>query len=291
MPVTTFRTVRVDDLELFVRDAGPTDADAETIVLLPGFPSSSAQYQPLIDRLADELRLVSPDYPGFGYSSTPPVDDFAYTFDHLAEVTGRLLDALDLKRVWLYVFDFGAPIGLRIASRDPGRVAGLIVQNGNVYDAGLGPMMDMQKQFWADRAGIEPAIRDLLTLDVTRAQYLDGAGDPTRINPDGPTLDQHLLEQPHRKDVMTELLFDYQSNTARYSEWQAYLRDHQPPTLIVWGANDQFFTADGARAYLSDLPDAELHLLDAGHFALAEHTDEIANRIRTFVAAHAGQLP
>jgi len=289
MPATTFRTVRVDDLDLFVRDAGLTDAAAETLVLLPGFPSSSAQYQPLIDRLAGEMRLVSLDYPGFGYSSTPPVERFAYTFDRLAEVTERVLDALGLQRVWLYVFDFGAPIGLRIATRDAGRVAGLIVQNGNAYEAGLGPMMDVQKRFWADRAGTEAAIRDLLTLDVTRAQYLEGAGDPTRVNPDGPTLDQHLLEQPHRKDAMVELLFDYQSNTARYPEWQAYLREHQPPTLIVWGANDPFFTADGARAYLDDLPDAELHLLDAGHFALAEHPDEIADRIRAFVAAHAGQ--
>jgi len=284
--LTIYTTHEVDGLQVFVRGTPAPSASAPTLVLLPGFPSSSAQYEGLIARLAGHLRLIAPDYPGFGHSSTPPIDAFGYRFDRLAEVTEKLLvDQLELDRFWLYVFDFGAPIGFRIAARHPHRIAGLVIQNGNAYEAGLGPMMDLQRDFWADRAGVEPAIRDLLTLDVTRAQYFDGAGRPEAINPDAPLLDQHLMDQPHRKDAFVELLFDYRSNTARYPEWQAYFREHQPPTLITWGANDRFFTADGARAYLADLPDAELHLLDGGHFALAEYTDEIARRILAFIPA------
>lgn len=288
--MTVYRTVPVDGLDLFVREAGATDAP--TLVLLSGFPSSSALYEGLMQRLADRLHLLAPDYPGFGHSATPPVAEFAYTFDRLAELTERLLlDTLALERFWLYVFDFGAPIGFRIAARHPDRIDGLVIQNGNAYQAGLGPMLDLQQAFWADRNGVEPAIRELLTAEVTHAQYFDGAGDPARINPDGPLLDQRLMEQPHRKDAFVELLFDYQSNTAAYPQWQAYLREHQPPTLITWGANDRFFTADGARAYLTDLPDAELHLLDSGHFALAEHTDAIAGHIDAFISARANAHP
>ena len=280
--MTTYRTIATEGLELFVREAG--DPQAPTLVLLPGFPSSSQQYQRLMDALSDRFHLVAPDYPGFGHSQSPPTSEFDYTFDRLADVTERLLlDELGLQRFFLYVFDFGAPIGFRIAARNPDRIAGLVIQNGNAYEAGLGPMMDVQKDFWADRDNVEPRIRDLLTHEVTKAQYTTGASNPERLNPDGWTLDQHFLDQPGRKDVMVELLYDYQSNTARYPEWQAYFREHQPPALIVWGANDDFFTADGARAYLTDLPDAELHLLDSGHFALEEHPDEIAARIEDFL--------
>jgi pimeloyl-ACP methyl ester carboxylesterase len=282
----TYRTARVDGLELFVRQAG--DPAAPTLVLLPGFPSSSHQYRRLIDALSDRFHLVAPDYPGFGYSASPPVSQFAYTFDRLADVTQRLLvDELGLERFFLYVFDFGAPIGYRIAAGNPERIDGLVIQNGNAYDAGLGPMMDVQKAFWADRQRIEPQIRELLTLEVTRAQYTTGAARPELLSPDAWTLDQHFLDLPGRKDVMVELLYDYRSNTARYPEWQAYFREHRPPALIVWGANDEFFTADGARAYLADLPDAELHLLDGGHFALEEHLDVIVERIDEFMTRHA----
>lgn len=284
--MTTYRTVPIDGLDIFVREAGP--ADAQTLVLLPGFPSSSAQYKPLMDRLADRLHVVSLDYPGFGFSSTPPTSEFTYTFDVLAQFTEQLLlGELRLDRFWLYVFDFGAPIGMRIAERHPDRIAGLVVQNGNAYEAGLGPMMDVQKAFWANRAHNEADIRNLLTLEVTRGQYLTGAGDPSRIDPGAPLLDQRLMDEPNRKDAFVELLYDYQSNTARYPHWQRYLRDTQPPTLIVWGKNDQFFTADGAHAYLADLPDARLRLLESGHFALAEHTDVIAEEIRAFIGTRA----
>jgi pimeloyl-ACP methyl ester carboxylesterase len=282
----TYRTAHVDGLELFVREAG--DPASPTLVLLPGLPSSSHQYRRLIDALADRFHLVAPDYPGFGYSASPPVSEFAYTFDQLADVTERLLlDELGLEHFFLYVFDFGAPIGYRIAARHPERIDGLVIQNGNAYEAGLGPMMDVQKAFWADREGVEPQIRGLLALDVTKAQYTTGAARPERLSPDAWTLDQHFLELPDRKDVMVDLLYDYRSNTARYPEWQAYFREHQPPALIVWGANDDFFTAAGARAYLADLPDAELHLLDGGHFALEEHLDVIAERIDQFITRHA----
>jgi pimeloyl-ACP methyl ester carboxylesterase len=280
---TQYRTVDIDGLSIFFREAG---AEHErTLVLLPGFPSSSHQYRELIPLLADHLHVVALDYPGFGYSDSPPVSQFRYTFDRLAEVTERFLGTIGVDRFALYVFDFGAPIGYRIAAAHPERIDGLVIQNGNAYAEGLGPMMDVQKQFWSDRDGTEPRIRDLLTLEVTRAQYTDGAGDRSRLSPDAWTLDQHFLDLPGRKDVMVELLYDYQSNTARYPEWQTYFREHQPPALIVWGARDQFFTADGARAYLNDLPDAELHLLDAGHFALEEHTALIADRIRAFLGA------
>ncbi|MFC4241777.1 alpha/beta fold hydrolase [Gryllotalpicola reticulitermitis] len=285
--MTDYSTHRVADLDLFVRRSTTAGPDAPTLVLLPGFPSSSAQYEGLIARLADDANLIAPDYPGFGHSQTPPTGDFTYTFDHLAGITEQLLlEELGLDRLWLYMFDFGAPVGFRIATRHPEKIAGLIIQNGNAYEAGLGPMMDIQRDFWADRNGVEPSIRELLTLPVTRAQYFDGAGRPEAINPDAPLLDQLHMEEPNRKDAFVDLLFDYQSNTAHYPEWQAYLRENQPPTLITWGANDQFFTAEGARAYLTDLPNAELHLLNGGHFASAEYTDDIAHHIHQFLATH-----
>lgn len=276
-------TVDVDGLTLFYREAG-TEHE-QTLVLLPGFPSSSHQYRDLLPLLADDVHVVALDYPGFGYSDSPPVETYPYTFDRLAEVTEHALNELRIDRCALYVFDFGAPIGFRLAAADPDRVTGLVIQNGNAYEAGLGPMFDVQQRFWHDRDGVEASIRELLTLEVTRSQYTDGAADPTLLSPDAWALDQHFLDLPGRKDVMVELLYDYQSNAARYPEWQAYFREHQPPALIVWGANDQFFTADGARAYLDDLPDAELHLLDSGHFALEEHTELVADHIRAFLAA------
>lgn len=278
---THHRFVDVDGLRLFYREAG-AEHD-RTLVLLPGFPSSSHQYRELIALLGEDLHVLAPDYPGFGYSESPPTSEYGYTFDGLAQTIDGFLRELGVEEFALYVFDFGAPVGYRIAAAHPDRVTALVVQNGNAYEEGLGPMMDVQKQFWADRAAVEDDIRGLLTLDVTRSQYTDGAHDPSLLSPDAWMMDQHFLEMPHRKDVMVELLYDYQSNTARYPEWQAYFRDHQPPTLIVWGANDQFFIADGARAYLQDLPDAELHLLDGGHFALEEHTAFIAQRIRAFL--------
>jgi pimeloyl-ACP methyl ester carboxylesterase len=225
---------------------------------------------------------VSPDYPGFGY--TAPLDGTT-TFERLADVAEGFVDALDLESYGLYVFDFGAPVGFRLATRRPERVDALIIQNGNAYEAGIGPNLAGLAPYWEDRRAAEPAVRSFLTLDATRSQYLEGAGDPQRLDPDLWTLDQHFLDLPGRDQVMLDLIYDYTSNVALYPTWQAYLREYQPPTLITWGANDRYFTADGARAYLADVPSAELHLLDTGHFALATHADEIAELIGSFMAA------
>src|SRR3954453_7059632 len=280
--MTAYRTVDVDGVEVLYREAG--DPAAPTLLLLHGFPTSSTQYQELIDRLSDRFHLIAPDYPGFGY--TEPLAGTT-TFARLADVIERFADAVGLDHYGLYVFDFGAPVGFRLATRRPERVDALIVQNGNAYEVGIGPNLAGLAPYWADRAAAEPAARTFLALDATRAQYVEGVGDPHTVDPDHWTLDQNFLDPPGRDRVMLDLFYDYQSNVALYPAWQAYLREHQPPTLVTWGAEDRYFVADGARAYLTDLPNAELHLLDTGHFALATHADEIANLIAAFHAKHA----
>ena len=280
--MTSYRTVDVDGVELFYREAG--DPSAQTLLLLHGFPTSSAQYQELIDRLADRFHLVAPDYPGFGYAE--PLEGTT-TFDRLAEVIDGFVHALGLDHYALYVFDFGAPVGFRLATRHPERVDALIIQNGNAYEAGIGPNLAGLAPYWEDREAAEPAVREFLQLGATRSQYVEGVADPGSVNPDLWTLDQHFLDLPGRDRVMLDLIYDYTSNLALYPEWHAYLRGHRPPTLITWGANDQYFVADGARAYLTDVPNAELHLLDTGHFALATHAAEIADLVSSFHARHA----
>ncbi|MEO6030616.1 MAG: alpha/beta hydrolase [Burkholderiaceae bacterium] len=287
------RTVTIDGLDIFYREAGP--ADAPVLVLLHGFPSASHQYTTLIDRLSGRFHLLAPDYPGFGYSSAPASShaggQFEYTFDHLADVTEHWLTHLGIKRFFMYVFDFGAPVGYRIASRHPDWIEGVIAQNGNAYEAGLGPDMQPAVKYWADRTGMESTIRGALTLAATRAQHVHGAADAQRINPDSWTLDQYWLDQPGRAQVMLDLLFDYQSNVALYPTWQRWLREHKPPMLLPWGRNDAFFPEAGARAYLADVPRAELHLLDGGHFVLDEHLDTVADLIRDFITRHARANP
>jgi pimeloyl-ACP methyl ester carboxylesterase len=280
--MTAYRTVDVDGVELFYREAG--HPSAQTLLLLHGFPTSSTQYEELIEHLADRFHLVAPDYPGFGY--TAPLEGAA-TFERLADVVDRFIDVLGLDHYALYVFDFGAPVGFRLATRHPERVDALFIQNGNAYEAGLGPNLAGLAPYWEDREAAEPAVRAFLELDATRSQYVEGVVDPATLNPDLWTLDQHFLELPGRDRVMLDLIYDYTSNVALYPTWQAYLRDQQPPTLIAWGVNDRFFTADGARAYLADVPAAELHLLNTGHFALATHAGEIAELIAAFHARHA----
>ena len=279
--MTTYRTIQVDDREVFYRQAG--DPAAPTLLLLEGFPSSSAQYERLIGHLADRYQLLAPDYPGFGRS---PALNGETTFDRLADVVDAFTQALELKRFSLYVFDFGAPIGFRLATRQPERIQSLVIQNGNAYEVGLGPKMQGLKPYWTDRAGNEAVVRHFLQLDVTRSQYIDGVPDPATVNPDLWELDQRYIDLPGRDRVMLDLLFDYQSNVALYPGWQQYLRTHQPPALLAWGKNDAFFPEAGARAYLQDLPSAELHLLDTGHFATATHSKEIAELIETFLARH-----
>jgi pimeloyl-ACP methyl ester carboxylesterase len=281
--MTRFATAEVEGAEIFYREAG--DPAGETLVLLPGFPSSSAQYQALIDELSGRFHLVSPDYPGFGRSA--PLEGET-TFDRLAAATDGLLGALGLESYSLYMFDFGSPVGFRIATGHPERVRGLVIQNGNAYEAGLGPNMQALKPYWEDRAANEAGIRGFLELEATRSQYVEGVPDPSTVNPDLWELDQRYLEMPGRDRVMLDLLHDYQSNVALYDKWHQYLRDNRPPTLLAWGENDRYFPPEGAQAYLDDLPDAELHLLPTGHFATATHSREIAALIVPFLAGLEG---
>ncbi|WP_033821571.1 alpha/beta fold hydrolase [Kitasatospora sp. MBT63] len=281
VPRIHHRTVEVAGVRVFYREAGP--ADAPTLLLLHGFPSASHQFTRLIDALGGRFHLVAPDYPGFGHSDSPSPDDFTYRFDTLADVLESFCQALGLDRFAMYVFDFGAPIGFRVATRHPEWITGLVVQNGNAYQEGLS---DLARGFIANRPGVEgaeDAVRAILTEEVTRGQYEGGAADPSTVAPDGWTLDQHFLDLPGRREIQVELALDYHANLERYPEWQAWLRTEQPPTLIVWGRNDPFFPEPGARAYLRDLPGAELHLFDTGHFALEERLPEIAPLIADFL--------
>lgn len=276
-----YRTIEVDGTEVFYREGW--DVTARTLLLLHGFPSSSAQYQSLMERLEDRYHVIAPDYPGFGQS--PPLSGTT-TFDRIADVIDGFTEAKHLERFSLYMFDFGSPVGFRLATRHPERVQGLVLQNGNAYEEGLGPGMQALKPYWQDRSANEDAIRGFLQLDATRSQYLDGVADATTVNPDLWELDQRYLELPGRDQVMLDLLHDYQNNVKLYPRWHEYMRANHPPALLPWGQNDQFFPPAGARAYLQDLPEAELHLLDTGHFATATHSDEIADLIAGFLATH-----
>jgi pimeloyl-ACP methyl ester carboxylesterase len=285
------RTVAVDGLDIFYREAGP--ADAPTLLLLHGFPAASHQYRALMERLCDRVHLVAPDYPGFGYSSAPEssneTGDFVYTFDRLAEVTESFLTTIGVTSFFMYIFDFGAPVGFRIATRHPDWIRGIIAQNGNAYEAGLGPNMQPAIQYWGNRSAMEGSIRGSVSTEAIRSQHLDGTAEPELVDPDAWTLDKHWLEAPGRIQIMLDLIFDYQSNVRLYPTWQAWLREQHPPVLLPWGKNDQFFTEAGARAYLDDVPDAELHLLDTGHFALDDQVDVIAELVAGFIAAHASR--
>jgi pimeloyl-ACP methyl ester carboxylesterase len=279
--MTAYRTIEVDGAEVFYREG--RERTARTLLLLHGFPSSSAQYEQLMQRLEDRYHVIAPDYPGFGQSA--PLKG-ATSFDRIAEVIEGFTDAAGLDGFSLYMFDFGAPVGFRLAARNPERVQGLVLQNGNAYEEGLGPGMQALKPYWQDRSANEDAIRGFLQLDATRSQYLDGVADPTTVNPDLWELDQRYLELPGRDQVMLDLLYDYQNNIKLYPSWHEYMRTNEPPTLLAWGNSDQFFPPAGARAYLQDLPEAELHLLDTGHFATATHSDEIADLIAGFLQTH-----
>jgi len=275
------RNIQVNGLNVFYREAGP--ADAPTLLLLHGFPSSSRQYVKLMEALADRFHLVAPDYPGFGLSDAPAPTAFTYSFDSLADVIEGFCKALGLGRFVAYLFDFGAPIGLRLAERHPEWVAGLVIQNGNAYEEGLSPMARDLVALRPGRPGSAEAAMGILTAEVTKSQYLGGAREPEHIAPEGWLLDQHFLDLPGRKPIQVDLALDYHRNVERYPAWQAWLREHRPPALIVWGRNDAFFPEAGAKAFLRDLPEAELHLLDTGHFALEEDVEFIAARMAAFL--------
>jgi len=280
-----FRTVA--GVEMFYREAG--DPTAPAIVLLSGHPSGVHAYNGLIDRLAGSWHVIAPDIPGYGFSATPV--DAPWTFDWLADVTNALLEDLQLDRYAMYMFDFGAPVGFRIATAHPQRVTGIITQNGNIYTDGFGPGVAALAGWWNDRAAGQAAIDAFLTLAGTRFQWEAGARDVTSIDPAMWTLDQALLEQPGRKKAAEALLWDYQHNPGRYPEWQRYLRTHQPPLLAIWGANDPFFIPPGAEAYKRDVPDADVVLLDTGHFALVEELDVIAAHVDRFLRGVYGLDP
>ena len=275
--MTSYRTIEAAGSEIFYREGG--ESAESTLLLLHGFPSSSAQYDQLMQRLASSWHVIAPDYPGFGQS---PALSGTTTFERIADAVDAFTQAKRLDRFSLYMFDFGSPVGFRIATRHPERVQGLVLQNGNAYKAGLGPGMQALEPYWKDRAANEAAIRAFLTLEATRSQYVDGVADPTLVNPDLWELDQRYLELPGRDRVMLDLLYDYQNNVTVYPAWQEYLRTYQPPVVLAWGRNDAFFPPESAQAYLEDLPNAELHLLDTGHFATATHSAEIADLVNAF---------
>jgi pimeloyl-ACP methyl ester carboxylesterase len=280
--VTHYRSAELGGVELAYREAGP--ADAPVVVLLHGFPTSSHMFRNLIPALADRYHVIAPDYPGFGQSAAPDHKQFSYTFAHFAELIDGLLSKLGAKRYVLYVQDYGAPVGYRLALLHPERVSGLVVQNGNAYEEGLQGFWKPLKAYWAD-GSLEHrnAMRAGLTLAATKSQYLDGVSDPTRVDPDNWLHDQALLDRPGSDEIMLDLFKDYASNVALYPKFQAFFRTQHPPTLIAWGKNDIIFPADGARPYQRDLPNAELHLLDTGHFALEDKGYEIAALMRDFL--------
>ena len=283
------RTIKVGDLDIFYREAGPEDAPA--VLLLHGFPTSSQMFRDLIPALADSYRVVAPDYPGYGHSAMPSRDAFAYTFDNLADVIDGFAGAVGLTRYALYLQDYGAPVGYRLASRHPDRVTALVVQNGNAYDEGLdNAFWEPIKAYWAEPGSRErrDAIRNLLTYDATKWQYTHGVPDPELVSPDGPAHDQFLLDRPGNDEIQLDLFLSYGSNPPLYPAWQRYFREHQPPMLIAWGKNDQIFPAAGAEPYKRDLRTLESHLLDAGHFALETDGDEIAALMRDFLGRHVG---
>jgi pimeloyl-ACP methyl ester carboxylesterase len=280
--VTHYRTATVDGLSIFYREAGP--ADGPVVLLLHGFPTSSHMFRNLISALADRYRVIAPDYPGFGESAMPDHAKFAYTFAHYADLMDGLLDQLGAKRYAMYVMDYGAPVGYRLALKHPERISALIVQNGNAYDEGLKEFWDPIKAYWADgSAAHRDALGFLVEPATTKFQYTDGVADLSRIDPDNWRHDQALLDRPGNKDVQLDLFRDYGSNLPLYPEFQAFFRERKPPTLIIWGKNDKIFPADGAKPYLRDLPNAELHLIDTGHFALEDKLDVMAPLIHNFL--------
>lgn len=287
---TAYRTTSVDGLDIFYREAG--DPAAPTVLLLHGFPSSSHMFRELIPALADRFHLVAPDYPGFGNSACPSPDEFAYTFEHLADVIERFLVAIGLDRFAVYAQDYGGPVGFRIAERHPEWIEALIVQNANAYREGITDTFDgLLRPLWERRSPeTEAPVLDLFKRDGTLFQYRHGARAPEAMNPDAWNLDQWGLDRPGNAAIQLELQANYHTNLDRYPAWQAYLREHRPPTLVVWGEHDPLFGPDGARAYVRDAPDAEIHLLDTGHFALEEDAVAIAAHIRRFLGARGARL-
>jgi pimeloyl-ACP methyl ester carboxylesterase len=272
----------VDGLKIFYREAG--NPDAPTLLLLHGFPTSSHMYRNLIPALADRYHLVAPDLPGFGFSEAPDRARFRYSFDRLADVIDRFTGILGLEHYAVYVFDYGAPVGFRLAVRHPERITALISQNGNAYEEGLSDGWNPIQRYWKEPTPENrAALRDFLKPETTRFQYMYGVPDETKVAPESYTLDFSLLARPGNDDIQLDLFLDYQSNVALYPVFQEYFRSKRPPVLAVWGKNDPFFLAAGAEAFKRDNPEAEVHLYDTGHFALETAGNEIAAAVRDFL--------
>lgn len=283
LPVVRHRFVQVQTqwgtAEVFIREAGPRAAP--TLLLLHGFPSASHQFRRLMDALGTNYHLIALDYPGFGHTRVPI--DFEYSFDALARVCEQVVETLGLSDFTLYMFDFGGPIGLRLAMRQPGLISGLVIQNANTYAEGLSESAREVVSLRPGTPGAEDRVRELFTETVTRSQYQTGTADAQLVAPDGWTLDQHFLDRDDRQAAQTALALDYHNNVALYPSWQQWLRSHQPPTLVIWGRNDPFFPEQGAHAYLADLPNAEVHILNTGHFALEDRLADVAPLVAAFL--------
>ncbi|MDW0148629.1 MAG: alpha/beta hydrolase [Nitrososphaeraceae archaeon] len=285
------QTITVDGQTIFYREAGDKDK-TPTILLLHGFPTSSHMFRNVIPALADKFHLVAPDYPGFGYSSMPPVDRFEYTFDHLAEIVDKFVHQIGLEKYSLYVMDYGAPVGYRIAVKHPEKVEALIVQNGNAYDEGLGEFWEPLRAYWSEpNERNKNALKKFLTPEATRWQYTHGVKNENTISPDNWIHDQSLLDRPGNNEIQLQLFYDYKSNPPLYPQWQEYFRKYQPPTLVVWGRNDIIFSKEGAIPYQRDLKDVQIHLLNTGHFALEEEGELIAELISRFLLTNRKAAP
>jgi pimeloyl-ACP methyl ester carboxylesterase len=282
MSDVAYRTADVDGFSVFYREAGAADAPA--LLLLHGYPSASHQFRELIPLLADRFHIVAPDLPGFGKSDMPARDDFSYTFEHLTDVIDRFTDVLGLESFALYVFDYGAPVGFRIATRHPDRITAIVTQNGNAYEEGLSDAWKPIQAYWKDSSQAHrEAIRVMVEPQTTVWQYTQGAPDATRVSPDGYGLDNYYLARPGNDEIQLDLFLDYASNVALYPAWQQYFRTSRPPLLAVWGKNDPFFLPPGAEAFKRDIPDADVRFLDTGHFALETNVEDVATAIREFL--------
>jgi pimeloyl-ACP methyl ester carboxylesterase len=277
-----YKTAEVDGLTVFYREAGA--ADAPTLLLLHGFPSSSHMFRDLVPLLADDFHLVAPDLPGFGKSAMPPPDEFEYTFDHLADVIDHFTEVIGLDRFAIYVFDYGAPVGFRIAARHPDRITAIISQNGNAYEEGLSDGWSPLQAYWKDPSPANrDAVRTMLQPETTIWQYTHGVTDLARVSPDGYGLDNYYLARPGADEVQLDLMLDYASNIELYPAFHEYFRASRPPLLAVWGSNDPFFIPPGAEAFKRDIPEADVRFLPTGHFALETHVEEIAHAIIDFL--------
>ena len=286
-PPTFYRTIEIDGLSIFYREAGAKDAPA--LLLLHGFPSSSRMYEPLFARLADRYRLIAPDYPGFGHSDWPDPKTFDYTFDHLATIMNRFTEALGLSRYALYMQDYGGPVGFRLALAHPERIEALIVQNAVAHNDGLGALWRPRRAFWADRAANESALRaNFLSLATTRGRHVGSDPEPERYDPDLWTDEFAFLSQPGQTEIQSDMFYDYRTNVDAYPKWQAWMREKQPHLLVIWGKYDLSFDPGEPERYRQDVPNAQVHVLDAGHFALDTAADEISALVREFLGASRG---